>query len=157
MRFPTLFGLFLGFFLGSIVTYFAVNKSPSKHSEMSSASASSSDERVEPVDEFDSASFDEGSFNAVEDLTWKEFDVTLPSERDMVVSMWYSDMKTIATKLEARTGHVFEDVWKGRTFSEILTEHAEFMEEFAKETHTISAKRAAERSNTSEEREERSF
>ncbi|MDP4624429.1 MAG: hypothetical protein NWT08_04735 [Akkermansiaceae bacterium] len=72
-----------------------------------------------------------------------EMDMADPIQRDIVISLWYTDMYSVVQNIELHTGHKFnKEVYKLHASPmEILEEQAEFMETFLKETRRIAAER----------------
>ena len=68
-------------------------------------------------------------------------DLKDPSERDILVSYWYLNMRTVVESLERHTGHKFKPVAKVDAGPvEILEEQTAFMKAFLEETERIARK-----------------
>jgi hypothetical protein len=68
-------------------------------------------------------------------------DLKDPGERDMLVSYWYQNMRTVVESLQRHTGHKFKPVAKVDAGPvEILEEQAAFMKAFLEETERIARK-----------------
>lgn len=71
-----------------------------------------------------------------------QMDMTDPSDRDLCISFWYSDMRVVVENLELHTGHKF-DKKLGKLYAspvEVLEEQIAFMEGFLAETKRIAEK-----------------
>ncbi len=137
--------LIVGFSLGSIATYLAVN--PVRDIQLSGLQVTNQPKTTE-LNESEGATdpFTEGSDVENRDTTENQIgdsqmDMSAVFQRDLCISLWYMDMSMLAHNLEMRTGHKFEKQ-VGKIHArpvEILEEHTEFMRRYLAETERIAA------------------
>lgn len=137
--------LIVGFSLGSVATYLAVN--PVRDIQLSGLQVTNQPKTTE-LDESEGATdpFTEGSDVKNRDATGhqigdSQMDMSDAFQRDLCISLWYMDMSMLVHNLEMRTGHKFEKQ-VGKIYArpvEILAEQAEFMRRYLTETERITA------------------
>ena len=142
MKMKILLSTLTGACFGAIFTFFVMRDDKPTSTGIAMKSA----EKLEVIDKFDysdpfafDSSTGETSGHPQGDT---KMDMTDPTQRDICISLWYSDMNTVVDNLELHTGHKFSKE-VGKIYAspeEILEEQAVFMKDFKDETERITSK-----------------